>query len=61
MKRRKREFLLMTKEDFAERTAPKVGEPKPFVSAWEALGGPDMELFDVDFPRSKSKGRAAKF
>jgi prevent-host-death family protein len=60
--RRKREFVVMTREESDRRMAAKVAEtPKPFVSAWDALGPPDMELFDVDFPRSKSKGRAVKF
>jgi prevent-host-death family protein len=57
--RRKREFFLITKEDLAERTGAK--ESRPFRSAWDALGPPDMELFDFEFPRSKSKGRAVKF
>ena len=60
VKRRKREFLVITKEDFAERAATKVAEapvaieaPKAFVSAWDALGSPDMELIDVEFPRER--------
>jgi len=60
VKRRKREFLVITKEDFAKRTAAKVTE-KPFVSAWDALAPSSGEFFDVDFPRSKSKARAVKF
>lgn len=60
VKRRKREFLILTKEDFAKRKAAEVSE-KPFVSAWDALAPSSGELFDVDFPRSRSKGRAVKF
>ena len=59
VKRRKREFLVITKEDFAARTT--VAVEKPFVSAWDALAPSSGELFDVDFPRSRSKGRAVKF
>ena len=59
--RRKREFLVMTKEQLAERVAPVAKEGKPFVSAWDALR-PSSELcFDFDFPRAKGKSRAAKF
>jgi prevent-host-death family protein len=61
VRRREREFFVITREDFVERTTAAVAEPRPFVSAWDALGPLDMELFDVDFPRSRSKGRAAKF
>jgi hypothetical protein len=60
IRRRKTEFHLLTKEQLIER-CKKPAKEKPFVSAWDALGSPDMELFDVDFPRSKSKARAAKF
>jgi hypothetical protein len=60
IRRRRTEFHLLTKEQLAERCKGQTQE-KPFVSAWDALGSPDMELFDVDFPRSKSKARAAKF
>lgn len=57
IRRRRTEFHLLTKEQLAERCK---GQPaqKPFVSAWDALGSPDMELFDVDFPRLRGKMRA---
>jgi prevent-host-death family protein len=60
VKRRKREFLIITKEDFAAQTTAKVTE-KPFVSGWDALAPSSGATFDVDFPRSRSKGRAVKF
>jgi prevent-host-death family protein len=60
--RRKREFFLITKEDLAERTRTKVAEEsRPFRSAWDALGPPDMELFDVEFPRLPLKIRPVDF
>jgi len=62
VKRRKREFLVITKEDFAKRAAvtdaeePVVAEtPKVFVSAWDALGSDSMEKFDMEFPRDRSE------
>ena len=58
--RRKREFLIITTEDFAERTKAEARE-KPFVSAWDALAPSSGATFDVDFPRSRSKLRAVKF
>jgi hypothetical protein len=60
VRRRKTEFHLLTREQLAERygAAPKV---KPFVSGWDALAPSSGELFDVDFPRLRSKPRAAKF
>ena len=60
VRRRKREFLIITKEDFAERTMAKTVK-KPFVSAWDALAPSSGATFDVDFPRSRSKPRAVKF
>jgi prevent-host-death family protein len=60
--RRKREFFLITGEDLAERTGSKVAEgSKPFRSAWDALGGPEIGKFDFEIPRSKSKARWVKF
>jgi hypothetical protein len=62
VRRRKLEYLVMTRAESDRRFAARVASStKPFVSGWDALGSPDMELFDVDFPRSKSKGRAVKF
>jgi prevent-host-death family protein len=58
--RRKEEFVLMTRQQMLERTqiAPV---KKPFVSMWDALRPSSGELFDYEFPRMKSKARAAKF
>jgi Antitoxin Phd_YefM, type II toxin-antitoxin system len=60
VRRRKREFYIVTKEQLAERTKAAAVE-KPFVSAWDALR-PSADLcFDYEFPRAKGKARAAKF
>lgn len=62
VRRRKLDFVLMTREEDEKRSAAKSAEsPKPFVSGWDALGSPDMELFDFEIPRSKSKARWVKF
>ena len=60
VKRRKREFFVITKEDLAERTTTKKPE-KPFVSAWDALAPSFGERYDFDIPRTKSKARWIKF
>lgn len=60
VKRRKREFYIVTKEQLAQQAEAVVAE-KPFVSAWDALAPSSGEFFDVDFPRSKSKGRTVRF
>jgi len=60
--RRKREFVLMTREEHEKCSAAKAAEnPKSFVSAWDALGGPDAAQFDFDIPRTPSKARWVKF
>ncbi len=60
--RRGREFLVMAREGRADAEGDQAtGFEKPFVSAWDALRPSSGELFDVDFPRSKSKARAARF
>jgi hypothetical protein len=60
VRRRKQEFVVVTKEQFAARTGEAEKE-KPFVSAWDALRPSSGELFDFDFPRDKSKPRVVKF
>ena len=62
VKRRKREFYVLTKEQLAavSRGAGPAGA-RPFVSAWDALRPADELCFDFDFPRAKGKARAAKF
>ena len=60
VRRRKREFYIVTKEQLAERPKSAAVE-KPFVSAWDALR-PSADLcFDYEFPRAKGNARAAKF
>lgn len=60
VRRRKREFYVLTKEQLAERGRTPV-EEKPFVSAWDALRPPADLRFDFDLPRAKGKARAVKF
>ncbi len=60
VKRRKREFLVITTEDYAKRTVAKVTE-KPFVSAWDAMKPSFDARYDFDIPRSKSKARWVRF
>ncbi len=60
VRRRKREFYVLTKEQFEQRKG-KPAHEKPFVSAWDALAPSSGATFEVDFPRLRSKPRAAKF
>jgi prevent-host-death family protein len=60
--RRKREFVVMTREELDKRCAGnEPANPKPFVSAWDALGGPELAQLDFEIPRTKSKARWVKF
>jgi Antitoxin Phd_YefM, type II toxin-antitoxin system len=55
VKRRKREFYIVTKEQLAETKAAV--SDKPFVSAWDALRPSFSDRYDVEFPRLKGKTR----
>jgi prevent-host-death family protein len=62
VRRRKQEFYVVTKEQLVSAgSQTPASEQKPFVSAWDALRPSSDELFDVDFPRLKSKPREIKF
>ena len=61
VRRRKREFYVMTREQMEERTGPTAGVEKPFVNAWDALKPPFEERYDVEFPRIKGKPRSVNF
>jgi hypothetical protein len=63
VQRRKKRFIVVTEEHFKSRVSTPESEAKiePFVSAWDALRPPPELCFDYDFPRIKSKPRAAKF
>jgi hypothetical protein len=56
VRRRKREFYVLTKEQLAAQSKTPETE-KPFVSAWDALRPSFKEKYDVDFPRLKGKVR----
>lgn len=61
VRRRKQEFYVLTKEQLATR-GKKSGEGNTtFVSAWDTLRPSSGKLFDVEFPRDKSKARRVKF
>ncbi len=55
IERRKKRFVLLTEEQYAQRLHSTPVPDKPFVSAWEALRPTSGLLFDVDFPRLRSK------
>lgn len=61
VRRREREFYIVTKEQMDERGNPSSKKEKPFVSAWDALRPSSGELFDVEFPRAKGKTRRVDF
>ena len=57
VQRRKREFVLMTREQHEALLTSKRSNPKSFVSAWDALKPSFAERYDVDFTRVKSRPR----
>lgn len=59
VRRRKREFYILTKEQMdKERGAGAEAEVQPFVSGWDALRPSSGEFFDdVEFPRLSSPVR----
>jgi len=60
VRRRKREFYVLTKEQLEQRSKELEVE-KPFVSAWDALRPSFEERYDdVEFPRLRGKMRAVK-
>jgi prevent-host-death family protein len=57
VRRRKREFYVLTKEQFDRKKKTPANE-KPFVSAWDALAPSFKERYDdVEFPRLRGKMR----
>lgn len=61
VRRKSREFYILTREQLESRAQTVPSEPKPFVSAWDALRPPADLCFDFEFPRAKGKARAAEF
>jgi prevent-host-death family protein len=55
IERRKKRFVLLTEEQYAQSVQRLSTPNKPFVSAWDALRPTSGVLFDVDFPRLRSK------
>jgi PHD/YefM family antitoxin component YafN of YafNO toxin-antitoxin module len=60
VRRRKQEFYVLTKEQFAQRRQAAMEENSPG-NAWDALRPADDLCFDFDFPRAQGEARAAKF
>ena len=55
IERRKKRFVLLTEEQYAQSVQRMSAPNKPFVSAWDALRPTSGLLFDVAFPRLRSK------
>lgn len=60
VRRRKQEFFVMTRAQHEATTRSSMAA-EPFVSGWDALAPSSGVLFDIEFPRSRSKAQAAKF
>ena len=60
VRRRKREFYVLTREQTEDGKSSAVKEPE-FGSGWDALAPSSGELFDVEFPRLGSEGRVVEF
>jgi len=61
VRRKSREFYILTREQLESHAQPATGKPKPFVSAWDALRPSFEHRYDVEFPRAKGKARAVDF
>jgi prevent-host-death family protein len=59
VRRRKQEFLVMTREAHDAAEAEKRAAANPFESAWEALQPSFKARYGVDFPRLKGTLRKA--
>ena len=60
VRRRKREFYVLTREHLEQRSKVLEGE-KPFVSAWDALRPSFEQRYDdVEFPRLRGKMRTVE-
>lgn len=57
VRRRKREFYVLTKEQLMERSKASADSGKSFVSAWDALRPSFDDRYNVEFPRVKGKTR----
>jgi len=53
--------FVVSPEDWKRKSMATDAAGKPFVSAWDALGGPETAQFDFEIPRTKSKARWVKF
>jgi prevent-host-death family protein len=59
VRRRKREFYVLTKEQFEDRNKSSGKKDQRFVSAWDALKPSFKARYDVEFPRLRGKSRKA--
>jgi prevent-host-death family protein len=57
VRRKAREFYVLTREQLESRTPTAPSEPKPFVSAWDALRPSFDDRYDVEFPRATGTAR----
>ena len=60
VRRRKREFYVLTREQMESGNCATSTKPV-FESGWDALAPSSGELFDVDFPRLGSEARVVEF
>jgi prevent-host-death family protein len=61
VQRKSRQFYILTREQLESQTHAVPVEPKPFVSAWDALRPSFEDRYDIDFPRATGKARAVDF
>ena len=60
VRRRKREFYVVTREQMEEGKGAGMAK-RERESGWDALAPSSGELFDVDFPRLGSEARVVEF
>jgi prevent-host-death family protein len=61
IQRKSRQFYILTREQLQSHTSAQPQQPKPFVSAWDALRPSFEDRYDIDFPRATGTARAVDF
>ncbi len=61
VQRKSRQFYILTREQLESHTFPRSQQPKPFISAWDALRPSFEHRYDFEFPRATGSIRKIDF
>jgi prevent-host-death family protein len=61
VRRKTREFYILTREQLESHTHATPLQPKTFISAWDALRPSFEDRYDIDFPRATGAARVVDF